>query len=528
MKNEIPELKIEIELNSDGSADITQEFYAVVEEGTEMYLYYFNNEYLEITDFQVSDEDGTYEVLEDEWNTYSSFEDKAGKCGMISNIGRDDMCWGITEYGEKQYTVTYTLHDLVSAYEEADGFNYRFVSPGFDGRPTNVELTIRNSDGSAITDEETDIWAFGYDGQIELIDGEIRAWSETDLGEENHMTIMVEFEKGIYTPEHTMEKSFASVKEEAFADSTYQNMDRFDTLGLVLTVFCGIMGPIVVIAIGWWLWNKIRRNNREKKVAYFRELPNDGDLNASYILGCKTGYLKEEGLFGAHILRLLGTGTLEMMPTAIESEEMPLRLVREPATGDTCDNKLYEMLKVAADGDGVVELRRFESYYQDIDKGKTLSAFGYYCERQGMEVLRKGDCLKDGVTCESTRDLTKTGNARLDELLGFRRYLQDFTLLQEREMVSAVMWQDYMAYAVLLGIAEPAMDQFKEVCLGQLPDFERYNKYVRWAMRWERCLYLPMQTYRERQALERKYGGGGYASRGGGGGFSGGGGGGFR
>ena len=32
--------------------------------------------------------------------------------------------------------------------------------------PTDVTLTIRNQDGTPLTDEICDIWAFGFDGQI--------------------------------------------------------------------------------------------------------------------------------------------------------------------------------------------------------------------------------------------------------------------------------------------------------------------------------------------------------------------------
>ncbi len=222
--NQVTELNVEVALREDGSAYITQEFYANTEEGTEFYLDYLDSGYLTITDFQVSDQNGPYTLVEEgEWDIDASFEEKAGKCGMLPIDGGMELCWGITEYGENRYVVEYVLHDLVGAYEDADGFNHRFVNADLSFFPTDVTLTICNQDGSPISDDFADIWAFGYDGQIAFEDGVIRAWTETPLEGDDNMTIMVGFDKGVLSPVRTGDGTFEEVKERAFDGSDYED-----------------------------------------------------------------------------------------------------------------------------------------------------------------------------------------------------------------------------------------------------------------------------------------------------------------
>ena len=80
--NRVPEMEIEVALRSDGSAYITQTWTADTHEGTEFYLARKDNGYLSITDFSVSNKNGTYTFVE-KWDVDASFEEKAGKCGIL-------------------------------------------------------------------------------------------------------------------------------------------------------------------------------------------------------------------------------------------------------------------------------------------------------------------------------------------------------------------------------------------------------------------------------------------------------------
>lgn len=47
--------------------------------------------------------------------------------------------------------------------------------------PTDIKVEIRLTDGTPITDKNTDVWGFGYDGQVEFSDGAILAYTESPI-----------------------------------------------------------------------------------------------------------------------------------------------------------------------------------------------------------------------------------------------------------------------------------------------------------------------------------------------------------
>ena len=521
--NRVPEMEIEIALRPDGSAYVTQTWYADTDEGTEFYLARNDSGYLTITDFSVSDINGPYTFVEN-WDVSASFEEKAGKCGILETDEGVELCWGITEYGQYRYAIEYILHDLVGAYSDADGFHHRFVDD-MDTFPTDVVLTICNQNGDPLTDEFCDIWAFGYNGQIQFEDGMIRAWTESPLQDGDHMTVMLGMDKGHLAPLRTVEDSFETVKERAFEDSDYEEPTFLETVvGFFLLCIIGLVWMIVIpMLIDGIL--KARLKRRMKRVDYVREAPNGGNLNASHQLGLGVDLCKEETLLGAYLLRLISQGCLEPTQPGIKSDDVSLRLVHPPRDDDPYDDTLYTILEAAAAADGVLDPKELERYCQL--NPTPLVSFMDSCIRNGREALSRSGCYK-GADRNGLSALTKKGNEELDELLGFKRFLLDFSLIHQRGVRETVIWQDYMVYALLLGIADQVADQIKKLYPDQLPQVERYETYLYHTHRYHHLMYRPYADARQKLEAQRSSGSGGRSSRGGGRGSSGGGRGGSR
>lgn len=526
---QVPELTVDVALRPDGSAYITQEFSATMDEGTEFYLDYLDSGCLTITDFQVSDENGPYTVLDEgAWNVDASFEEKAGKCGMLPIDGGTELCWGITEYGEHRYTVEYVLHDLVGGYSDMDGFNYRFINADLGFFPTDAVVTIRNQDGTPLTNDSCDIWAFGFEGQLQFEDGVIRAWTETALDGSANMTIMVGLQKGILTPVRTEEASFETVKERAFDGSDYpDNSDGF--LGaVVIIIFLAI-----IVAGGIFIYNMVEKAKRKKimkNADYFRDMPNGGNLNVSFVLGSGLDFCPSDSLMGARLLRLIALGSLEPVSSSVDEQDISLRLAGKPRQGDAYDEALYTFLQAAAGEDGVLQPKELEKFCDDSAHAETLTDIMDRCQQDGMLWLVRQGCLK-GAVCDNLKALTAAGKRELQELIGLKRYLLDFSLLSERNVGETFLWQEYMVYAMLLGIAKQVLSQLQTLYPSQLPQLQQYDRYILCSYGYDYLLFGAVERQRqEAQALQeaRTGGSGGSASFGGGGGFLGGGGGGIR
>lgn len=526
--NRVPEMEIEVALCADGSARIREIWTTDTDSGTEFYLARHDSGYLSISDFAVSDQNGSYLFVEN-WDIDASFEKKANKCGIVETDKGVELCWGISEYGENRYIIEYVIHDLVGSYSDVDGFNHRFVDE-MSFFPSDVVLTIYYEDGTPITDENCDIWAFGYLGQVQFEEGVIRAWSEEPLESGHNMTIMVAIEKGMLSPQRSVEGSFETLKQQAFDGSDYGEEDSGPlTFGDVLLFIAILLFPVVLIVgiarifIGI---GKRKRNRRVRKAEYFRDAPNDGNLNATYQLGLVSNLCEEDALLGAYLLRLVSHGSLECCEDSLDEEESArLRLCHAPRSGDEYEDVLYTILEAAAGADGILNPQELQNYCKT--NYKPMFRFMDSCERNGMQALVQGSCLKYG-NLETEKDLTKEGQRQLNEIYGLKHFLLDFSLIRERGIEETVIWQDYMVYAHMMGIADKLEAQIRDLYPDQLPQLERYHQYIYHTSYYNGLMYREYSRQRMMREPKRSSGSGGSASFRGGGGFSGGGGGGTR
>ena len=131
------------------------------------------------------------------------------------------------------------------------------------------------------------------------------------------------------------------------------------------------------------------------------------------------------------------------------------------------------------------------------------------------------------------------------EVYGFKRFLEDFTLMNERHLTETRLWRDYMVWATLYGNAEQVMKDMKAInpeffkmdqVANQLSDNVLLPAVCASVFKGTDLMVDIIKENQRQAALSRSHsssrssGGGGRSSwHGGGGGFSGrGGGGGIR
>ena len=111
--------------------------------------------------------------------------------------------------------------------------------------------------------------------------------------------------------------------------------------------------------------------------------------------------------------------------------------------------------------------------------------------------------------------------------MGLKKYLEDFSLLAQRNVDETFLWQEYMVYAMMFDIAEQVSEQLEELYPDRISQIQEYQWYMSESYEYDRVLYNGVRLERHRLRggqTARSDGDGGSASFGGGGGFSGGGG----
>ena len=562
---EIRSIDIDVLLNDDGSADITQTWDISTNKGTEFYIVMSNMGDMEIENFKVKDETGREFTYVDYWNVDGSIQDKAYKNGINYTGSGMELCWGKGSYGNHVYTISYRMTNLVKSYPDNDGFLTRFVNDSMSPEVEKAKVRIRRTDAkpnSSFVATETGVFAYGYRGYINVIDGEIIAESDEAISGNRHMTLLVRLPKGLLHPISSGYGTFAELEERANEGSDYTTDNDYNYnhdyiynnehstgsfLFGVLDVFENFFGYIIwmVIVFGIKSFNKLIGTEKKplfsqyKKLKkempaleYYRQLPMDGSL-------CETKYalinggesVKPESIMSAYMLRLVKKkvlGVQKQKDTFTGEEEICFVINTNASLSDEIEKSLFELISSAAGRDCILqekEMKRWaEKNYKKIDSWlKMIST-------NGEAGFRK----KNGFVIEKNRGiqskLTEEGFRMITEALGFKKYLNDFTLIAEREVQEVELWDDYLVYAALFGIADKVAREMKRIN----PDFVQRSEFysgdvdtwttIRMTNSMNRAFSSGYSSGRyESMGGSRSSGGGGFSSTGGGGGFSGGG-----
>lgn len=529
-KNNVTEIDIDVVIREDGSAYVTQVWNGTFTEGTENYIPITTGSMevngIEISDFKVADAKGEYQLMPS-WNVNASFEEKSGKCGMNKTKDGMELCFGISEYGTNRYAVEYVVHGFLTAYTDYDGANFMFINPDMSTFPTDGKIRITLASGKQLDESNAGIWGFGYSGQIEFQNGKVVAYTKTPLDGKNAMIVMLRLNKGLTQPEKTSAKSFAEVKDEALAGSDYATEDELpdwlaNLIGMVILLVMLVALVLLVLALFFSIKRKIELKKFYKQADYFRDLPNGGNLAVTYYLSRDFKVAGDESLIiGATLLSMMNSRCIEpitdekisflgKMKTAVS-----LALLKEPE--GEIEKRLYHILTGAAGEDGTLQEKELAACCESDPK--PLREFMEVSYTKGTNAFGASNGFAKGGR-KLLGDLSETGKAQLAEVMGLKKYLLDFSLLSEREIGEITIWQDYMVYAALFGIADKVLAQFKNVYPNRVTDFESYDQNTLVAYSYYRTMY---RSARSAEQAARSSGMGGASSIGGGGGYSGGG-----
>jgi len=532
-QNKVHDVAIDVTLATDGSAQIREVWDMTLSRGTEVYLGRENLGDIRIRDLSVSDETGVTYQTDRSWDTDRSFERKAGHCGLNSISGGYEICWGIGEYGHRTYTVDYTLTNLVKSLDDYDMIHYMFYTPN-DFQAEHVKVTIQKPGFEM--DTLTRIWAFGYDGYIWREDGKVIAESENPLEPDHDIIVLMRFDKGTFASESVQERSFQAVLDRALegADEPDTPMSKREEALYTLLGFIFFMGMIMLPFLP--LIVRIIQRRKQNKNAFgtprlasldwSREIPYDGDILKNYYVISTSPSLKakKNSVASAMILRMLQLGCLTARRDLSDGKvDISFNPGVDFSKLDSVEEKLWSMMYEASGSNHILEEKEFSKWAKTHTSH--LISWTKEVKREGLESLRRGGYYSGGK-------YTADGQVENRKLVGFKRFLEDTTLIKERSTPEVTLWREYLVFASLFGIADKVAKELKDidpvmfenVCSMGYNDMTKViylsNSYSDVLSRYG----TPVPTYSGGSlgGFSRS-GGGGHSSFGGGGGFSGGG-----
>ena len=511
---QLRDLDIRVVLTPQGDARITEtRLMDIDSEGTECYIVVGNLNGSAVSDLQVTDETGLAYEYQGDWDVNRSRSQKTGCCGIIARHDGYELCWGLGEGGRRTYVTSYTVSGLLRAYEDADGFNYMFVADGISPLPDHVRLTIVPEDTLRFTEENTAVWAFRYGGDVRLVDGTIVAETDEPFQSRSAMIVMARFGKGMFAPAVQGEGTFDSLRERAFEGSDYQGDDLSPMEAFLLAAFFLLLPALCIGLYFFYIWQQ--RRKVMKDLSWYRDIPFGGNLQAANNALNAFRYFGADynNLLSACILRLINLGaiSIEQRQNAKGKAQalFVIKKLEKPGVQPRLIRQVHEIFLKAAGSDTVLEPKELKTWMQKKYNQSITDSF--------VQTLHTKTSLyqyKDNL--EEVR-----------RLFGLRKFLKEFTLLDERHVQEVALWKDYMIYATLFGIADQVIRDMKKIN----PDYFNMDQVAR---QMADDITLPairstMQKSTSRAAMSkaereaRASGHGGRASWSGGGGFSGGG-----
>lgn len=357
-------------------------------------------------------------------------------------------------------------------------------------------------------------------------------------------------------------------------------------LGYLLMAFGFIFGIVV-------LWNIVslrplriylrrKRLMKDSKSPYFKGIPINGDLNRAFYVLDENNYKvlpeDKDNLYAAYLVRLMRLKAIDIVSTvengkivnrlhitkkgldlndttlansarATGTEVQPTdnrNLPSAAATGtlpqdnaaENANNKESDAINPGKDTNGKSKKkedknlclkRLYNAIKQAAGENKILEKGELKSHLEAHQSVAK--IIVDATSCSTER----TTPEEYQELIGLKKFLEDFTIIETTDAVEVELWDEYLVYATLFGIADKVLKNFKESC----PDYFKkswigaqlidnngevisdFNSYTGISK-----IGSGIRSWTSSSSSSSSSGGGGYSSSGGGGGSSGGGGGG--
>lgn len=536
--NTISSIAMDIFIDSKGNANVTEIWKITADTGTEGYRTYSNLEKSTITNFSVTDDKGNKYTTLSEWDTNGTLASKAYKCGINKISGGLELCWGISEYGSRTYTLKYTINNFVTQYTDVQGIYSNFLEIPQDVGNAIIKI---HSDVDFSLDNAR-IWAFGNNGSINFVDGAIILKSDGQLSSGQYMVGLVRFEDNLFNTSNKSSKSFDDIYDSAM--STVTNNDLWSkfrnifgyvlififvllfALPLILAIFKIIqrifeilmksfkLSPvftIIIILINIYLLYKslllgiffilfglailtkvheiklhMKKSKFDKKlptlqnpnqitrnlgnVDYWREIPFNENLWCT-ALAIEFFYdfsYSERYLLGAILLKWVKNNNITVCKTKkglfnIKDNNYAIAF-NNTKNLSSIELSLWTILRSASGINNILEANELKKWCKKhYDK-----MFDWFKE---CKLYEQNEAKKIGVISKEkypTVELEKEAK----KLLGFRNFLLDFSLMPERECFDVHLWENYLVFAELLGIADKVEEQFSKI----YPKFNELSK----------------------------------------------------
>ena len=447
---------------------------------------------------------------------------KKGDYGVYTKTknseGVDIMSYQPSSYARASL-ITYTLKDLVVVHNDIAEIAHDFIGTDYAEEINNLIIRINLPSSS----KELRIFSHGpLNGNNRIIDDKSVEITYKRLPKNNPVDARVVFDKSL-VPKATkksnadgLNKILEVEKERAnyankLRESARKREKMLQTLAIIMEILLGIW-LIGLIAIVYKFYNKNDKEYRsEFDGKYFRDFPEEyTPSTVSYLMNKSINNLS----FNAGILDLIRKKAITIDEVTIDKkglfknkQQKDYKLSRNMNfnldTLSTSEKKLFNLLiGTVGNGDYVI-LGDMKEFSKDYDNAKRLisgyDSWRYACESEAETEEFYENTKKEKINCilyslifipitflallcgsnmgrvllmdlfgilaiiyfSSATKRTKKGNEQYHKWKGLKNFLADFGRLDEKDLPEIKLWERYLVYATMFGLAVKVQNAMK-------------------------------------------------------------------
>lgn len=533
-------LNYDVTLNSDGTADVIETWRIRIEDTNTLFKTFKvdTSKYKEITNVKVQEVKTSGNVNFTRINQYKYHVDKNCYYALIYN-GKFEIAWGAhAENTTRTYKISYKIIDAVKNYNDCSEFYWQFISTDSAIPADVVEGTIKLP-SSVSNIEDLRVWAHGpLHGDIEKISANTVKFKINDLASKTMLEARVVTPTNIFSKNlnksNTNKLNSILTQEQKWADEANAERERIakqieTRTRIVIAVFIitNILGLVLTIVIIKKIikYHKELKNTPivkpEQEYDYFRDIPDETETPAGVGL---LYYFKSSGLqvnmpkiISATMLDLCMKKYIEFEPVENKKNQIKVILKKDEIGDLTSDEKIvYELLKkVPKKEEKSFTMKEFEKYarnhsssilntfskIEDVAKGNEENKENYSKDliKQANKWSIKGvgyialfvvsifimwiltlPALVASIYCFKISSrynrLTEKGINEKAKWVGLKKYMEEFSMIDEKTVPELILWEKYLVYATVFGIADKVLKQLK-VVYPQITDTEYMNSH---------------------------------------------------
>ena len=213
--------------------------------------------------------------------------------------------------------------------------------------------------------------------------------------------------------------------------------------------------------------NKVRRD-----VPFFREIPCDKDIFYAYWVAYNYNLIeKKEDFLGAVLLKWIYAGNVRLKKVTKDGvlndkELINIFFVKRPMEIPELEMevRLYDYM-YAASFNGKLEQNEFKEWCNN-NYEKISNWFDECLYKETLKLVDKGKIIyKKGKSFNLYKcfEVDPSMMEIAEQMAGLKKYLKQFSNIDNRELIEVSLWNEYLIYAQIFGIADKIDNQFMKL-----------------------------------------------------------------